>query len=200
MANYDNQFFQSSMSNLQGSDGDFIKGDSPQSKIIPKTITENGTYDASSDNVDGYSSVTVDVPTGGFSQMAIHAVIDVADSPRNTSLLFINNDSSSVDVSELSAQTILILNPVDELKVLPLTSVGSGYSVTFVPTANCKVYENDTELDLNDIFQSKQTPIGPTTYDPDGIKAHFIRGSYNPYSGVSRKLYDSEHDLEVTIE
>lgn len=65
MANYDNQFFQSSMSNLQGSDGDFIKGDSPQSKIIPKTITENGTYNASSDNADGYSKVTVDVAGGG---------------------------------------------------------------------------------------------------------------------------------------
>ena len=65
MANYDNQFFQSSMSNLQGSDGDFIKGDSPQSKIIPKTITENGTYDASADDADGYSKVTVDVAGGG---------------------------------------------------------------------------------------------------------------------------------------
>lgn len=65
MTNYDNQFYQSSMSNLQGSDGEFIKGDSPQSKIIPKTITENGTYDASADNADGYSKVTVDVAGGG---------------------------------------------------------------------------------------------------------------------------------------
>lgn len=30
-----------------------------------KTITENGTYSASSDNADGYSSVTVNVPSGG---------------------------------------------------------------------------------------------------------------------------------------
>lgn len=144
-----------------------------------------------------------DVESGGsgesFTRMAIrHAVIDNNGSPRNISLLFINNDSSSVDVSELSAQTILVLNPVDELKVKQL-SVGSSYSVTFVPTANCKVYEGDTELDLNDIFQPEQTPIGPTTYDPDGIKAHFIRGEKSPYSGVSRKLYDSQEDLDVTI-
>lgn len=30
--------------------------------LIPKTITENGVYNASSDNADGYDVVTVDVP------------------------------------------------------------------------------------------------------------------------------------------
>ena len=34
----------------------------PISTFTTKTITENGTYAASSDNVDGYSSVTVNVP------------------------------------------------------------------------------------------------------------------------------------------
>ena len=33
--------------------------------FMSKTITENGVYDASDDNVDGYSQVTVSVPTGG---------------------------------------------------------------------------------------------------------------------------------------
>lgn len=32
------------------------------STLITKTVSENGTYDASDDNVDGYSIVTVDVP------------------------------------------------------------------------------------------------------------------------------------------
>lgn len=35
------------------------------STLITKTITENGTYAAFSDNADGYSSVTVDVAGGG---------------------------------------------------------------------------------------------------------------------------------------
>lgn len=35
-----------------------------QPTLISKTITENGTYTASADNADGYSSVTVNVPTG----------------------------------------------------------------------------------------------------------------------------------------
>lgn len=33
--------------------------------LITKNITANGTYNASSDNADGYSSVTVNVPSGG---------------------------------------------------------------------------------------------------------------------------------------
>ena len=33
--------------------------------LIAKSVTANGTYSASSDNADGYSSVTVNVPTGG---------------------------------------------------------------------------------------------------------------------------------------
>ena len=33
--------------------------------LVPKTITENGTYDPADDNADGYSEVTVNVITGG---------------------------------------------------------------------------------------------------------------------------------------
>lgn len=32
--------------------------------IVPKTINANGVYDAAADNADGYSPVTVNVPTG----------------------------------------------------------------------------------------------------------------------------------------
>ena len=35
------------------------------SELATKTITENGTYLASTDNVDGYSEVTVNVSSGG---------------------------------------------------------------------------------------------------------------------------------------
>lgn len=35
--------------------------------LIAKSVTVNGTYTASSDNADGYSSVTVNVPSGGGS-------------------------------------------------------------------------------------------------------------------------------------
>lgn len=38
-------------------------GGSESATLITKTITANGTYDAEDDNADGYSSVTVNVPT-----------------------------------------------------------------------------------------------------------------------------------------
>ena len=40
---------------------------STQPTLVTKSITENGTYNASSDNADGYSSVTVNVSGGGSS-------------------------------------------------------------------------------------------------------------------------------------
>lgn len=169
-----------------------------------KSITENGTYAASDDNVSGYSSVTVNVSGGvGFTKMGIYAIIrnEEDDGCARESITFINNTETSVDVSELRTDSIIVINPVDELKVRPLASVGAGYSVSFIPTATCKVYEDETELDLNDIFQSQQTPTGPTVYNPNGLKAHFIRGTYSPYDGQVRKLYDTEHDgFDFTLE
>ena len=42
-----------------------VSGGGGGSTLITKTITENGTYNASSDNADGYSQVTVNVSGGG---------------------------------------------------------------------------------------------------------------------------------------
>lgn len=39
--------------------------------IIPKSVTANGTYAASSDNADGYSSVTVNVASGGSNDFVV---------------------------------------------------------------------------------------------------------------------------------
>lgn len=40
------------------------------STLTTKNITSNGTYNASSDNADGYSSVTVNVSGGGSGSSA----------------------------------------------------------------------------------------------------------------------------------
>ena len=39
--------------------------------LITKSIIQNGTYNASSDNADGYSSVTVNVPSGGSNDFIV---------------------------------------------------------------------------------------------------------------------------------
>lgn len=50
--------------------------------LIEKTITENGEYNASADNADGYSKVTVDVAGGGGGEtFEVNAVIDDTTTP-----------------------------------------------------------------------------------------------------------------------
>ena len=44
-------------------DGTQVTGEATQKTLTTKTITSNGTYDAEDDNADGYSSVTVAVPS-----------------------------------------------------------------------------------------------------------------------------------------
>lgn len=48
-----------------GADGEPLTGGLVEKTLTTKTITANGTYNASSDNADGYSSVVVNVPSGG---------------------------------------------------------------------------------------------------------------------------------------
>lgn len=47
--------------------------------LIPKTITENGVYNASSDNADGYDIVTVDVPQTLATQIVDGSITEYVD-------------------------------------------------------------------------------------------------------------------------
>jgi hypothetical protein len=129
----------------------------------------------------------------GFNKMIVNYP------PRNKGLAFINNSNSSVDISDISTDGIYVLNPVDELKVEELKAIGNGYDVYFVPTQNCKIYEGDTELNINDIFVPVQTPAGPTTYDPDGVTVFRINGEKTPYA-TTRELRDEDAQVKIAIE
>ncbi len=48
-----------------GADGEPVAGTAVEKVLTTKSITANGTYNASSDNADGYSSVEVNVPSSG---------------------------------------------------------------------------------------------------------------------------------------
>lgn len=48
-----------------GADGEPVTGTAIEKTLTTKSITANGTYNASSDNADGYSTVTVNVSGGG---------------------------------------------------------------------------------------------------------------------------------------
>ena len=170
--------------------------------LIEKSITENGEYNASDDNADGYSSVTVAVSGGtNFSKMDVRCLLmGTGSSFLSRSTTYLNNDNS-IDISNVVyGQTLVLLNPVDNLAIGKLVNPGDGYNISFVPTENCKVYEGETEIDLNEIFQSTSTPEGPTTYQPDGVKTHYLTGNKSPYAGVTRKLFDSGISTTFTIE
>ena len=68
--------------------------------LIPKTITENGVYNASSDNADGYDIVTVGVPEKNTLDEYFAGTLDVANIPSATviSQSFFQNKTKLTDV------------------------------------------------------------------------------------------------------
>ena len=202
--NTNNEFYQNSMINARKDNDEWKNASGACSpNLMEKSITENGEYSAKADGADGYSSVTVNVSGGvGFQLMNLSTVGQSEDLRNGTT--YINNDSATVDLTTIfstnNGHNVYIINPVDELRVTSLESFGNGYTIYFVPTQNCKVYEDSTELDLNDIFQSQQTPTGPTVYEPNGVKVHKLEATYSPYDGKVRKLYDNGGSMYLTIE
>ena len=72
-------------------------GAAAQPTLTTKTITENGTYDAEDDNADGYSSVTVNVPSSGG--------IDLLWTNQNISLDF---DAQTVSLDLTDYENVII--------------------------------------------------------------------------------------------
>lgn len=68
--------------------------------LIPKTITENGVYNASSDNADGYDVVTVDVPERNTFDEYFANTLEVANIPsaRRIQDYLFNGRTNLVDV------------------------------------------------------------------------------------------------------
>lgn len=69
--------------------------------LITKTITQNGTYNASSDNADGYSSVTVNVSGGsGYTELPSYQVSNNGVASRRSGALTGNEFSNIINVSD----------------------------------------------------------------------------------------------------
>lgn len=91
------------ISKFPGGDG----GVSPT--LITRSITENGTYNASGDNADGYSQVTVNVSGGGGNQYAMN--IDFTKYPSGVTVF------SNVSISSAGA----VFNTTGKYFRLPLS-------------------------------------------------------------------------------
>ena len=142
--------------------------------LIPKTITQNGVYNASSDNADGYDVVTVDVPEKNTFDDYFADTLEVANIPSATSINgdFFRNKSSLINVI-MPNVTYIDSNAFRGCTNLALTSLPSG--VTYIGGG---VFQGCTNLALT-VLPDGITSIGSNAFNgctnlaltvlPDGI-------------------------------
>ena len=97
------------------------------STLIPKTITENGVYNASSDNADGYDVVTVNVPEKNTLDEYFADTLEVANIPSATSIAFnMFNGKTSLTNVIMPNVTAISNRAFENCISLALTSLPSG--------------------------------------------------------------------------
>ena len=105
------------------------------STLIPKTITENGTYNPADDSADGYSSVVVNVPSPPFVE-----VIRYNDNHQPTDIIINNNPDDSLTWMYLSSSIKSI-----EFKSTPTATLSQNFfsSATSLETIYLPWSENE---------------------------------------------------------
>lgn len=96
-------------------DGSQVTGTGQGGSILTtKSITANGTYDASSDNVDGYSSVTVNVPhVGPYFDLIGQATLTL---PEYTNTSTVENNNTRINIKNTDYTHILTVVTCDGTK------------------------------------------------------------------------------------
>lgn len=132
------QFYQKIIDNAGGGGG--------SATLIEKSITENGTYNASADNADGYSSVTVDVAGGGGETFEVEFSADP--------------ETEEITANKTYTQA---LTAIQNNNIINFT-VGVPYPYI---TGGCFIYSNPVTKkdDMYFIF----IPIVQAYYDEEGI-------------------------------
>ena len=123
--------------------------------LIPKTITENGVYNASSDNADGYDVVTVGVPERNTLDELFADALEVANIPSATSLAdYLFKDRKNLINVIMPNVTSIGQEAFNGCTNLALTSLPSG-----VTSIGNNVFRNCTNLALTSL-PSGVTSIG----------------------------------------
>lgn len=107
-----------------------VSGDAPA--LDSKTITENGTYNATDDDLDGYSSVIVNVPTGGTPDLQTKTVSITPSETAQTQTVTPDTGKdglSSVDVSVGAISSSYVGSGIDRRSSSDLTASGATVSV-----------------------------------------------------------------------
>lgn len=181
MNDRNNQYAQSMFTNMQNSEGGFFNNNPPP-KLGEKSITENGTYTAKEDKLDGYSSVTVDVDST-FSEMACPIGFYTNNDIEFYNSRIFRSQNGVYDVRFTGAPTNL--NNLIMVLVEPLVSISrlsvinSGAIMIFTPAQQCDI-ATQVELTGDEIENG----------DGKGYAIRFSRGV--SLTGTVYKIIDSD--------
>ncbi len=139
--------------------------------IIPKSITANGTYNASSDNADGYSSVTVNVPTGGGTP-----TLQAKTATPTTSQQVITADSGYDGLSQVT------VNAIPSQYIVPsgnkaITANGNNIDVAEYATVSVNVSGSSKNVQV----AQSTTRVANTAYTKTASLTCSVSGTYDVY-------------------
>lgn len=137
--------------------------------LITKTITANGTYSASSDNADGYSSVTVNVPSGG-------GTMQTKTVTPTTSQQTVQPDSGYDGLSQVT------VNPIPSQYIVPsgnksITANGTNIDVAEYATVSVNVSGSSKNVQT----AQSTTRVANTAYTKTASLTCSVSGTYDVY-------------------
>ena len=184
--------------------------------LIPKTITQNGVYNASSDNVDGYDVVTVNVPQDPYEIMnkniegtLIRLRLNNVPSGR---LKFITPGGASLGSADQTIQRIELPNNSDALGVWQFGNMrnlllfDSGYTQNFsnVCLNGCirlkwiVIRKNDGYATLYSTGTLSNAPVKIAVV-PSLIEGYKNETNWSTYADKFRNLYFANSDIEKEV-
>lgn len=148
---------------------------SGSSALGTKTITENGTYNASADSLDGYSSVTVNV-SGGASPTLQSKSVDPSTSQQTITPDSGYDGLSSVEISAIQTQT-KSATPSESAQTITPDSGKYLTSVSVGAVSNTYVGSGITKRTSSDITTSGATVSVPAGYYAEAASKSIASGS-----------------------
>lgn len=162
--------------------------------LITKTITQNGTYNASSDNADGYSSVTVNVSGGGgYTELPPYQVSNGVASRRSGALTGTEfSNITSIGPNGMYQAFHNCSGLTGPLNLSSLTSIGSSsmygsfYGCSGLTSVDLSAL---TSISNNGMYTTFQACSGLTSVNLSSLTSIANNGMYQAFracSGLTR--------------
>lgn len=181
-----------------GSPLSFNGGGGGEATLIEKTITSNGTYNASSDNADGYSSVTVNVAnsyTAGDEGKVVSSGALVAQTARAATITengtYTTTTNNEVTVNVPSSSYLTELSAVIERSNNTNLTIPSG--TTRIGKSAFGSWTGLTSVTI----PSSVTSIGESAFGNTGLTTVTIHDSVTSLGNYA--FYQCSHLTSVTI-